>query len=161
MIITGTKFYGRVDQVPGLFNVATKFFHLWYVPVIPLETWIILHGTETAESFRGQKIGLSFKSIMLGWLRGAAVVGMIAAILQGIAAYNRPPGKPVPWGDGLGGAALLLGACVFFYWVTTKLGQPSRKRAMWLAEAVGLDKRLVAEYYDGPEQLNDDDGATD
>ena len=36
----GQRFYGKVDQVPGLFYVATHFAYLNYVPLFPTATYL-------------------------------------------------------------------------------------------------------------------------
>jgi hypothetical protein len=36
IIVWGSRLYGKVDAVPGLFHVATRFGHIWYLPLIPM-----------------------------------------------------------------------------------------------------------------------------
>src|SRR6266540_5163364 len=35
MIVRGTGLYGKVDEVPKLFHVATLFRQAWFVPIVP------------------------------------------------------------------------------------------------------------------------------
>ena len=42
IIVWGTKLYGKVDEVPGMFHVATRFFHLWYIPLVPLSSAVTM-----------------------------------------------------------------------------------------------------------------------
>src|SRR5215207_6184396 len=84
MIIFGTRLYGKVDHVPGLFYVATKFFHVQFVPLVPAGSFLIIDdGSE-----RGVAIGVSGKSILVAWLRAALVVGGIVAVVLGVMALS-------------------------------------------------------------------------
>ena len=74
MIVWGSRFYGKVDAVPGLFYIVTRFGHLWFIPLIPMGTYLILD--EEGEE-RGLEISFSFKSMLLGWLRGACVMATL------------------------------------------------------------------------------------
>src|SRR5437762_2645960 len=42
LLVWGSKLYGRVDDVPGMFYVATRFGHLWYLPLIPMGSFVVL-----------------------------------------------------------------------------------------------------------------------
>ena len=80
IIVWGSRLYGKVDHVPGLFHVATKFGHLWYIPLIPMESYLVF--AQDGKHFRGMKIGMSGKSILVAWTMAAAVViGLIAGIM--------------------------------------------------------------------------------
>ncbi len=86
MVIYGHRLYGKVDAVPGVGHVATKFFHLDFVPLVPTETWLVTQ--QSGKSWRGVKIPFSAKSIFMAWGRAACLmVGVgaaIAALVQGI-----------------------------------------------------------------------------
>ena len=71
MLVFGTQFYGKVDRVPGLFYVVTRFGHLWFIPLFPVESYLILDlPGETGK--RGKGIPMSGKSVLHGWLRSRA-----------------------------------------------------------------------------------------
>jgi hypothetical protein len=38
--------YGKVDQVPGLFFVATRFFDVQFIPLVPLESFLVFEEVE-------------------------------------------------------------------------------------------------------------------
>jgi len=80
LFIWGTRLYGKTDEVPGLFHVATKFGHFWYIPLIPLGSIIVLE--ETSEGWRGLPIGISLKSILLGWMAAAAAIGTLVLVFK-------------------------------------------------------------------------------
>lgn len=54
---------GKVDAVPGVGHVATRFFFLQYLPLIPLETYLVFR--EVGEEIHGVKIPVSPKSIFI------------------------------------------------------------------------------------------------
>src|SRR4051794_31008614 len=85
ILIFGQRLCGKVDEVPGICYVATRFLHLYYVPLIPLSSWVILRGTESASGFKGQQIRLSCKSVLLGWLQAFLVIfGLMNSIRAAI-----------------------------------------------------------------------------
>lgn len=79
VVIFGTRLLGETDAVPGVFYVATKFFHIDFLPLIPLSTYIVLK--RRFRSFQGIEIPLSGKSIAVAWLRA---IGMIGVFITGI-----------------------------------------------------------------------------
>ena len=38
--VFGSRLYGKVDNVKGLFHVATKFGHFDYFPLFPMGSWV-------------------------------------------------------------------------------------------------------------------------
>ena len=84
MIIWGQRLYGRVFVVMGVFYVATQFFHIWYIPLIPVESWIIMEGSESSggnqSSWRGHRIPMNMKSVLFGWIRAATIVGALVGL---------------------------------------------------------------------------------
>ena len=75
MSVFGTRHFGKVSIVPNLFYVATKFFHINFVPLIPLGSSVIIANSERHESgnkklFSSQnKSILSWKSFFMAYLR--------------------------------------------------------------------------------------------
>src|SRR5262245_37163752 len=80
IIIWGVRQAGTCDKVPSLFYVRTQFFHVWYIPLIPLKSFVILHGSEGDGGFRGTQIPMSGKSVLFGWLRTGAVIGGLVSL---------------------------------------------------------------------------------
>src|SRR5689334_9579105 len=86
LIIFGHQQYGRVDEHEGQY-AHTRFFHLWYLPLIPTETvWILHDGTRACHQMKR-----SWRSILSGYGRvwgpvialggaAAAIAGSIVAI---------------------------------------------------------------------------------
>ena len=82
LFIFGRRLLGKCDEVPGLFHVATQFFHINYLPLVPLGTYVVT--SQTGNSFRGVPIALNGKSILCAWGRALSLVGIVVAILCGV-----------------------------------------------------------------------------
>ncbi len=46
MIIYGTRTYGRVDEIEDVGAVETKFFHVFWVPLIPMRSMFVFDDDE-------------------------------------------------------------------------------------------------------------------
>src|SRR5262245_10037070 len=84
-MIYGYWLYGHVDYVPGMFHVATRFFHFFFFPLVPLRTFVVLEGTQHRGSFQGRQIRLSLKSILVAYLKGLLFVSGGAMMIIGLA----------------------------------------------------------------------------
>jgi uncharacterized membrane protein (GlpM family) len=137
----GTRNYGKVDHVPGLFYLSTQFFYLQFVPLVPTGTHLIIDGSEQGNGFRGIKLGLSGKSVFFAYLRALCMVGGIAAIIVGfisVAQHEMLPGI-VLIASGIAGIALFI--------LSYKLSKPSPHRALRLAQEAGIAPEVVAKYF--------------
>jgi hypothetical protein len=85
VVIVGKRLCGKVDRVPELFYVSTMFFHIDYVPLFPVSSYLVFEGTEQGEQFRGTQIKMSGKSVLAGFLRGW--LGIATIIAAGIASF--------------------------------------------------------------------------
>ena len=81
VVIFGTRLLGATDYmyVPGVFHVATKFFHIDFIPLVPLGSYIVLK--ERFGSFQGVEIPLNCKSISIAWLRALGWIGVFATFI--------------------------------------------------------------------------------
>jgi hypothetical protein len=85
VVIWGQRMYGRVDRFAGS-HIATRFFHIYWLPLIPLSSWLVLE--EHAEGrFTGLQLPLALRSIALAWLRVASIV---ALCMMGVRALSFP-----------------------------------------------------------------------
>ena len=46
VIVWGTLEAGKVDEVPKLFHVETRFGHVYYLPLIPLGSVAVFEKTD-------------------------------------------------------------------------------------------------------------------
>jgi hypothetical protein len=76
VFIWGSRLFGKIDQVGPNVHVATKFWHLYYIPLIPRESWVVTEKTD--DGWRGFRLkSLHWKSVLVGWLRAACVLGAL------------------------------------------------------------------------------------
>lgn len=88
VIIWGSRMCGKVDIVPGICHVATSFGHLYYIPLIPTSSMLVL--AEDSEGTYGVKVPLSFKSILLAWFRSALWVALVVAVVTALVTFGDP-----------------------------------------------------------------------
>src|SRR4029077_7836611 len=73
----GYHLYGKVDQVPGKFFVATLFLHVTFMPVLPKKSYLVRVGDEGVLSFSGIAIPFSWKSVAYAYLRFLLVIFLL------------------------------------------------------------------------------------
>jgi hypothetical protein len=80
---TGRLPYGKCDIVPGEFFVATEFQHIAWLPIIPIQSWVIIDGSiqsydDLVDSFKltweGVPIRFSVKSFFVAWVRTCLLI---------------------------------------------------------------------------------------
>ena len=134
----GTKLMGKVDEVPRMGYVSTQFFHVNYLPLIPTGTYFVLE--ESGDNFRGVTLPLSFKSILVAWLRAALFLGFIGTVIASIIMFSEHK-TPQAIGAGVGG--VLIVALFFGTYYLPFISRASYHRAMDLAERIGLNEEAV------------------
>ncbi|MCC5850604.1 MAG: hypothetical protein JJU29_21160 [Verrucomicrobia bacterium] len=79
-IVFGNRVYGKVDQTSSGCHLATSFFHICFLPVIPLGSFIITqkHGGQ----WSGIPVKLSSKSVLTAYLRGLFGAGILVLFLD-------------------------------------------------------------------------------
>lgn len=149
VIFHGTRLYGKVDQVPGLFHVATQFFYVQFVPFIPIGTYIVFDGTVRDDgTFKGQKLGLSFKSVLIAYIRVALFLAgcglLVAASIMAFEILDKA-GR-LDWMPVI--ILVALSALMFFaFWGSYRLTHAGPTRALKLANKVGITPEEVAKYF--------------
>jgi hypothetical protein len=141
-IAFGKGLYGRVDQVPGLFHVATRFFYFQFIPLVPLESVIVLEGTEGNGGPReARPVPLSGKSILFAWLRAALVCGAICLFGIGLGELFETT-EPLQKG-----AWFVAG--VSLIWITRQTYRWTHagdERALELGVALGIPLEMMEHY---------------
>jgi hypothetical protein len=64
--------------VPEVFHVATLFFHVYFVPVVPRGTFLFVRRRGAMDAVR---IEFSWKSALLAWSRSAALIATLIGLL--------------------------------------------------------------------------------
>lgn len=125
--------------------VATQFAHIWFIPLIPIGSYIIFAGSEDEQGFRGVKMTLNAKSVLAAYVRAFLVIAGLVQLVRGIytiyqhyKGYYEPPSLA-------SGLYLVLLSVIFFtaYAISRKLLRASYKRALELAMAAGVDRRYI------------------
>jgi hypothetical protein len=144
VIIYGTRLMGKVDKVESLGHISTQFFHLYYLPLIPTGSYLVL--SENGDDFRGISVPLSFKSILVAWLRAGTFLAFVVCTIIAIVSIGDRK-NDVAAGIVFGSlAALALGTFVATYYLSW-FTKASYDRAMQIANIVGLsdEARLMLE----------------
>ncbi len=95
ILIWGQRLYGKCERVPGEFYVATKFFHLWYIPLIPLGSWVVIEGSDGEDGWRGTPLALVWKSLAFAYFRLLMVAGFVGGLCATLA-INSSNGSFLP-----------------------------------------------------------------
>jgi hypothetical protein len=84
IVFYGSRMYGSVDQCGGT-KIGTRFFHIYWMPLIPLGSHLILqeHGDGQFRSIPG---GLNLRSVFAAYARSWGVIGAIGVLIAGISA---------------------------------------------------------------------------
>lgn len=144
MILYGKSLFGRVDRVPGIFYVATKFFHIGYVPLVPMGSWLVFDGTESEKNWKGIRLGWEWRSIGMAWLRTLILAPGVALLLHGVWGAYLHFGSPS--GPSLGSAVLeFAGAALLFigYGLSHRFARASEWRAKQLVLQSGLPPNIL------------------
>ncbi len=148
--VHGKRLCGIVDQVSNLLYVATLFWHVFWVPVLPLSSWIVVidkHGFRIPASVQ---IGLRARSILMAWSRLLFIlVGIVSGLLGlggviSILAGGEPPALP----------ALLLTVCFAAFMCIRALRvaqRASHRSAQDLALRAGFPEEFARELADHTE----------
>lgn len=141
MIVYGTRLLGKVDEVPGLFHVATRFFHVSFLPLFPTSSWIIVDGSKQSgimsSSWSGLQLPtLSWSSIGTAWLRTLLIYGAGALVYLAFATGHEGPPKLV--------APLLMALlCVAAFFYSYRLNRMTLERIEEFAQTPGVPRELV------------------
>jgi len=140
MGVFGTRLFGQADRVAGLFCVRTKFFHVNFVPLVPLASYLIFEE-KGGSGNRGVELKkLRWNSVLLAWLRTplwiacgiSSVIGLVLAV--GVHHDWQTAGPML-------GLAAVTGAA---FYATYRFSEASFERASELARLVGLPREFTA-----------------
>jgi len=153
IFIHGSGLYGKCDHLPKLFYVATRFGHIWYMPLIPWQSYLVIDGTESRKDFSGCPIGLSAKSILLAYFRMISFLGAVCSMISLAVILNTVQGA-IDWTQA--GLLIVVSIVLFaLFWASYRLGQPSPARALMLGKAAGIDPEMIERYFDGSPEERD------
>ncbi|MCA9234111.1 MAG: hypothetical protein KDA44_01475 [Planctomycetales bacterium] len=82
LVVWGSKLYGKVDEIEDVGFVATQFGHLFWIPLIPFNSYFVTR--QESHHFEGAPLGLQWKSVLVGYGRVFSALFFLA----GLAALN-------------------------------------------------------------------------
>ncbi|HSQ55140.1 MAG TPA: hypothetical protein VLM40_05290 [Gemmata sp.] len=145
MMVFGDSYFGLVDRVPGLFYVKTRFLHVWWVPLVPRESWVI---HDDGRGKHGYRIPLSWKSVFVAWSRLALGVMFTMVALMLVPIFEADPRKmTIPPVVAAGVVVALLAVLVGAYVLTYRWARPREKRAFQLAMWLRIDPAEMADRF--------------
>ncbi|QAT87459.1 MAG: hypothetical protein EOO72_07010 [Myxococcaceae bacterium] len=140
MVMFGSRLYGKVDEIPGLGYVATKFGHINFVPLIPLEGWLVT--AEEGNGWRGQAIAMSGKSVLVAWARMLFIVVGLGSLLFGFLSFTNLESTNAIL-LGLLGLACIGGLIASYKWRWVTHASP--ERALEIAQEAGISVEGLAQ----------------
>ena len=141
LMVWGTRLYGRVDMVPGLFHVETRFGHFNYFPLIPLESYVVI--SKSGDQFNGVRIPLSFRSVGYTWLRALTLLFGLGGLCVALVRVPSDPQGVIPVFI-VSGASL---ACSLVFLFAQGVTHATYDRAREIATLIGLPRHGL-EYID-------------
>lgn len=142
-MLCGDDYYGKVDHVPGLFFVKTRFLHVWWFPLVPRDSHLILDD----DSRRGVSIPLRWKSVWVAWARAVTLV--VATYLLALGT-SLPFLAPTPPSRRVLVAAALYGLALPFlglYLLTSRSRRATLERALELGPLIGIPPELIKAHF--------------
>jgi hypothetical protein len=140
MGVFGTRLFGQADRVPGLFCVRTKFFHVNFVPLIPLASYLVFEEKGRSGNRGIELKKLRWNSVLLAWLRTPLWIGCAVGVILGLVIGS---GVQHDWQTGapILAAALAAGAA---WYASYRLSAASFERAAELTRTAGLPADFIA-----------------
>lgn len=133
MIIFGVRLFGKAEIVPGVFFIATRFFHVCFIPLIPMQSFVILPDGDGAAL-----PGLHWGSISMAWLRGLLALG---AVVLSFMAWNKLEAQ-APLSQARPMLLLALG-CVAGVWGSYRLARATPQSLESLRSVDGIPSSLL------------------
>jgi hypothetical protein len=143
----GQHQYGKVDVVPGLCYVVTRFIHINFVPLIPLASEIVVIGVKNGSNSQRVKTSLSLKSVLMAWTRAFLYFEVVATFCLGVLLtvdhFQRRHGPTttdieIIWGVAAGS--------LVFLWLTYRLSRAGYDRAHQLGAELGLGREFMEKH---------------
>ena len=145
LIFHGEQLYGKVDHVPGHFHVATRFFYVQFLPLLPLGSVIVVEEPLSKEGWQNQATKFSLKSVLMAWFRAALViVGPILIIVGMVELADRKPDRS------FGAGMICTGVCLFgLNWFTYRITCARPDRALAIGTELGVPPERLAQAFAG------------
>lgn len=136
-------------HVPGLFYVATKFFHVCFLPLIPLRSWIVIDTGALRATFAPAWTGIELNRLVgrswwMAWVRVFLLwVITFDSIMVGVATRLFKSNGPIPMGPTIPIAILIV--AIGLLWLSYKTGKATREQIERLKATPGVPADLIDE----------------
>lgn len=144
MIVFGKRNFGTTHEVPGVFHVTTNFFHIDFVPLCPIASYLILDRAISGRGNMGVAIPLNQKSTRLAYGLGVSWASFLISIICLIFFSNTyyPNKQAVILSSLVVVGSLLLGLFLYFSKMTR---QATYEDALELCSFLNASARPVVE----------------
>jgi len=147
-MLYGSDLYGRVDPIRGAgAQVATLFFHVMFVPLIPGKSYLVDSASVAGvgeREFQGKELpALDRRSVARGYLEGGILAVIVLATVKGALAFRGGATNTCLLAAGV----VALGVAIYLGMRALLSREASFARAMELAEQadVGAEQRIAIE----------------
>jgi hypothetical protein len=134
MIIFGVRLFGKSEIVPGVFFIVTRFFHVCFIPLFPMQSFVIFDEGEGAAL-----PSLHWGSISMAWLRGLLLVG--AAVLAYMGWEKLEANAPMSQARPM---LLIALGCVACFFGSYRLARANAQSLDGLRQIQGIPSNLLA-----------------
>ena len=140
--IIGTTLFGKVDEIPEVGHVATVFFHVCFIPLVPMQTWFILEDQEGAPlvGWNGAKIESCGKSIGRAYLRSLLFWATLYFALSAVPGLSEGIGETIL-------RSLAAATCLGLLWFSYSSNKATLGRALGVAERARIPRAVVKAKY--------------
>jgi hypothetical protein len=145
LVIHGHLLYGKVDHVPGLFYVATEFLHLYWIPIFPGRSYLVLEGTRENRAPRRIRISMSGRSLLFAWGRLALILGG-CVIFPSVLVSDLPSLPANIQAPAIFAAIAFPLASLALFALSYRLGRARPERALALASQAGIAPEVLAQH---------------
>lgn len=157
----GVGVYGKSDIVPGLFYIATKYFHISGVPLIPCGSALVYENSRYVENARLSSGGayvfktvrFNTKGFLIGLLRAPLFVtftiSLICAVFLGVMEFGLAPANPAAANSHASDQAYLIASSTLaalsgvLLYLSYSYAIAKKRRAIELGELAGVPDDLV------------------
>ena len=143
IVVFGSTLYGKVESVPRVGHIATRFLHFLFIPLFPTGSWLVVHkSARTAGGAEAIKLpAMHWGSGGMGFLRFLLLV-----IIYGLAiVIATKVGLARPWSQT---APLIVGAlaCAGGFLGSYRLMRPRRETFEAMRGASAIPSALLERF---------------
>jgi hypothetical protein len=144
MLVFGDDYWGKVDWVPGLFYIKTRFLHIWWFPLVPRQSILFLDENPPPKSPRGVAVPLRWKSVGLTWLHMFLLLIMVICFVGSFGLFSiESKNAPIHPFFMVAVAWSLVFLSGFSYWWSCRWMSPTREKALELGKLLGIPAETV------------------